>query len=78
MKYFLIFFVILFSNSCQLFQTQQPVVTTPSVETTQQVEEQQTEKFVPIEKELYVINTNEPIVIQNLIKWELIKRVIFS
>ena len=58
MKYFLIFFVILFSNSCQLFQTQQPVVTTPSVETTQQVEEQQTEKFVPIEKELYVINTN--------------------
>ena len=58
MKYFLIFFVILLSNSCQLFQTQQPVVTTPSAETTQQAEEQQEEKFVPINKELYVINTN--------------------
>ena len=58
MKYFLIFFVILLSNSCQLFQTQQPVVITPSAETTQQAEEQQEEKFVPINKELYVINTN--------------------
>ena len=58
MKYFLIFFVILLSNSCQLFQTQQPVVTTLSAETTQQAEEQQEEKFVPINKELYVINTN--------------------
>jgi len=58
MKYFLIFFVILLSNSCQLFQTQQPIVTTPSAETTQQAEEQQEEKFVPINKELYVINTN--------------------
>ncbi|MBM0652087.1 hypothetical protein JMN11_00065 [Capnocytophaga genosp. AHN8471] len=58
MKYFLIFFVILLSNSCQLFQTQQPVVTTLSAETTQQAEEQQEEKFVPINKELYVINMN--------------------
>ena len=58
MKYFLIFFVILLSNSCQLFQTQQSVVITPSAETTQQAEEQQEEKFVPINKELYVINTN--------------------
>ena len=47
MKHFIIFFVTLFLAGCNLFQRQQPVAST---------EQKQQEVFVPVEKELYVIN----------------------
>ena len=50
MKYFIIFFLVLLSTGCNLFQGKQPAGETV------EVEEKQVETFVPVEKELYVIN----------------------
>ena len=52
MKYFIIFFLVLLSTGCNLFQGQQPVEENVAVEENQQQEE----VFVPVQKELYVIN----------------------
>ena len=52
MKYFIIFFLVLLSTGCNLFQGQQPVEENVAVEEKQQQEE----VFVPVEKELYVIS----------------------
>ena len=52
MKHFIIFFLVLLSTGCNLFQGQQPVEENVAVEEKQQQEE----VFVPVEKELYVIN----------------------
>ena len=52
MKHFIIFFLALLSTSCNLFQGQQPAGESAVVEEKQQQEE----VFVPVEKELYVIN----------------------
>ena len=49
MKYVVIFLALL-STSCNLFQGQQPA------EESAIVEEKQVEVFVPVQKELYVIN----------------------
>ena len=55
MKYFIIFFWALLSTSCNLFQRQQPAGESAVVEEKQQQEE----VFVPVEKELYVIDKEE-------------------
>ena len=52
MKYFIIFFLVLLSTGCNLFQGQQPTEENVAVEENQQQEE----VFVPVQKELYVIN----------------------
>ena len=52
MKHFIIFFLVLLSTGCNLFQRQQPVGESAIVEEKQQQEE----AFVPVQKELYVIN----------------------
>ena len=52
MKHFIIFFLVLLSTSCNLFQRQQPAGESAIVEEKQQQEE----VFVPVQKELYVIN----------------------
>ena len=52
MKYFIIFFLVLLSTGCNLFQGQQPAGESVAVEEKQQQEE----VFVPVQKELYVIN----------------------
>ena len=52
MKYFIIFFLVLLSTGCNLFQGQQPVEENVAVEE----KRQQEEVFVPVQKELYVIN----------------------
>ncbi|WP_314277661.1 hypothetical protein [Capnocytophaga sputigena] len=51
MKYFIIFFLVLLSTGCNLFQGQQLVEENVVVEEKQQQEE----VFVPVQKELYVI-----------------------
>lgn len=51
MKYFIIFFLVLLSTGCNLFQGKQPAGESVAVEEKQQQEE----VFVPVEKELYVI-----------------------
>ena len=51
MKHFIIFFLVLLSTGCNLFQRQQPAGESAIVEEKQQQEE----VFVPVEKELYVI-----------------------
>ena len=51
MKHFIIFFLVLLSTGCNLFQGQQPVEENVAVEEKQQQEE----VFVPVQKELYVI-----------------------
>ena len=53
MKHFIIFFLTLLSTSCNLFQRQQPAGESAIVE------EKQQEVFVPVEKELYVIDKEE-------------------
>ena len=53
MKYFIIFFLVLLSTGCNLFQGQQPT------EESAIVEEKQEEVFVPVEKEMYVIDKND-------------------
>ena len=55
MKHFIIFFWALLSTSCNLFQGQQPAGESAIVEEKQQQEE----VFVPVEKELYVIDKEE-------------------
>ena len=50
MKHFIIFFLVLLSTGCNLFQGQQPAGESVAVE------EKLVETFVPVEKELYVIN----------------------
>ena len=52
MKHFIIFFLVLLSTGCNLFQRQQPAGESAIVEEKQQQEE----AFVPVQKELYVIN----------------------
>ena len=52
MKHFIIFFLVLLSTSCNLFQGKQLVEESVAVEEKQQQEEM----FVPVQKELYVIN----------------------
>ena len=54
MKYFIIFFLTLLSTSCNLFQRQQPAAETVTVK-----KQQQEEVFVPVQKELYVIDKEE-------------------
>ena len=49
MKHFIIFFLTLLSTSCNLFQGQQSA----------EEKQQQEEVFVPVEKELYVIDKEE-------------------
>ena len=49
MKYFLLFFLALLSTGCQLFQEQQQAGERVATEAKQE------EVFVPVEKELYVI-----------------------
>ena len=53
MKYFIIFFLVLLSTGCNLFQGQQLAKENVAVE------EKQVETFVPVEKELYVIDKEE-------------------
>ena len=55
MKHFIIFFLTLLSTSCNLFQKQQPAGESVAVEEKQQQEE----AFVPVQKELYVIDKEE-------------------
>ena len=55
MKHFVVFFVTLLFASCNLFQRQQPAGESAIVEEKQQQEE----VFVPVEKELYVIDKEE-------------------
>ena len=50
MKYFIIFFLVLLSTGCNLFQGKQLAGESVAVE------EKQEEVFVPVQKELYVIN----------------------
>ena len=52
MKHFIIFFLVLLSTGCNLFQRQQLAGESAIVEEKQQQEE----AFVPVQKELYVIN----------------------
>ena len=54
MKHFIIFFVTLLLAGCNLFQGQQPGEESVVVE-----EKQQQEAFVPVQKELYVIDKEE-------------------
>ena len=49
MKHFIIFFLTLLSTSCNLFQGQQSA----------EEKQQQEEMFVPVQKELYVIDKEE-------------------
>ena len=55
MKHFIIFFLILLSTNCNLFQGQQPAEET----VVEEAQKQQEEVFVPVEKELYVIDKEE-------------------
>ena len=55
MKHFIIFFVTLLLAGCNLFQGQQPGEESVAVEEKQQQEE----AFVPVQKELYVIDKEE-------------------
>ena len=55
MKHFIIFFWALLSTNCNLFQGQQPAGESAVVEEKQQQEE----VFVPVQKELYVIDKEE-------------------
>ena len=55
MKHFVIFFVTLLFASCNLFQKTQPAEESVAVEEKQQQEE----AFVPVQKELYVIDKEE-------------------
>ena len=53
MKYFIIFFLVLLSTGCNLFQGQQQAGESVAVE------EKQEEVFVLVQKELYVIDKEE-------------------
>ncbi|MFC2651809.1 MAG: hypothetical protein ACFNX7_01085, partial [Capnocytophaga gingivalis] len=55
MKHFIIFFLVLLSTGCNLFQGQQPAGESVAAEEKQQQEE----VFVPVQKELYVIDKEE-------------------
>ena len=52
MKYFILYISIFYFTACQLFQSQQTTMIKTSTG------KQQTEVFVPVNKELYVINSD--------------------